>query len=211
MLQIRAPLLLAIVGLLSSVAVHAQTGGTLAGTPSANANDRVLNAPYSAQRRFTYVKKSADGKIDRTETSGSEARDSEGRTYSAGERQWTYLEGKKSILKSEMLYRNHDPVANTDTNWDSSSKEAKVIHYPPPAPDEDASRALCPIACLEAMMSAAGVAVVEKLGTKTIEGVSAEGTRTSHTVPIGEDHNNQAVLGRVPEMAAYAVLVYFKR
>jgi hypothetical protein len=186
MLRIRWLLVIALLGVLAPVAIRAQAGAP----PSADADDRVLNAPYSARRHFTYLEKSADGKIKRTETHGSEARDSEGRTYSADESLWTYL----GVLKSEMLYRNHDPVANTDTSWDSGSKEAKVIHYPPAVPGEDASKAFCLTACLESRMVAAGDAVLEKLGTKTIEGVSAEGTRTSYTVPAGQDHNDQPIV-----------------
>jgi hypothetical protein len=76
MLQIRSRFLFAVLGVLPSVAILAQPGGTLQGTTSVNADDRVQNAPYSAQRRFTYDKKSADGTINRMESGGSKARDS---------------------------------------------------------------------------------------------------------------------------------------
>jgi hypothetical protein len=190
---IRSTLVFAALGVLPSVAIPAQPNATLQGTPTINADDRVLNAPYSAQRRFTYDKKSADGTINRAESGGSKARDSQGRTYSADERHWTYLEGNKRVLKSEMLYRIHDPVANTDTNWDSTSKEVKVIHWPQRASAEDASKAQCPVACLEAMMSPLGD-VVEKLGVKNFGSIVAEGTRNSYTVPAGQDHNDQPIV-----------------
>jgi len=189
MLQIRASLF-ALFTVLPSVAL-AQTVATHSG--SSSVNDRVLKAPYSARRRFTNVKKSGDGTIDRTETGGSEARDSAGCTYSAGERLWTYWDGKKRVLKSEMLYRISDPVAKTDTRWDSSSNEVKVIHWPESAPEELASKTQCATACYEDTMSAAGT-VIEKLGTKTLGAVSADGTRTSYTVPAGQDHNNQPIV-----------------
>ena len=92
-----------------------------------------------------------------------------------------------------MLYKIGDPVAKTDTSWDSSSNEVKVIHWPKSAPEEDASNTLCLTACLEAMMSARGAAV-EKLGTKTLGGVVADGARTSYTIPAGQDHNNQPIV-----------------
>jgi hypothetical protein len=193
MLQIRLTLLVTLLGVFPSVAILAQTGSTPAATTSANADDRVLNAPYSAQRRFTSVEKLADGTTSRSESGGSEARDSQGRTYSAGERHWTYLEGKRSVLKSEMLYRIHDSVANTDTRWDSSSKEVKVVHWPQNTPEGDASKAQCQAACLEDTMGALG-AIVEKLGVKTFEGVVAEGTRSSYTVPAGQDHNDLPIV-----------------
>jgi len=92
-----------------------------------------------------------------------------------------------------MLYRISDPVAKTDTRWDSSSNEVKVIHWPESAPEELASKTQCATACYEDTMSAAGT-VIEKLGTKTLGAVSADGTRTSYTVPAGQDHNNQPIV-----------------
>jgi hypothetical protein len=91
-----------------------------------------------------------------------------------------------------MLYRIHDPVANTDTRWDSTSKEVKVIHYPQSAREENASQGQCPAECLEDTMKALGNEF-EKLGTKTIEGVVAEGKRSSYTVSAGQDHNDHAI------------------
>src|SRR5258708_18970764 len=96
------------------------------GTSSVNTDERVLNAPYSAKRRFTHDEKSPNGSIKHTETTGSKARDSQGRMDNADDRQWTYL----GALKSEMLYEVNDPVNHTDTRWDTSTKIAKVAHEP---------------------------------------------------------------------------------
>jgi len=192
MLWIRLAVLCVMVGLLHSVAVVAQASSNRLAATSGSGTERVLNAPYSTRRRFTSIKKLANGKLDRTESGGSEARDSQGRTYSAGERQWTYLEGKKSVLKSEMLYRIEDPVANTTTKWDSSSKIVKVIHWPPITTKESNSFAQSEAAWDNAMASAFGEP--EKLGTKTLEGVVVEGTRSSYTVPVGRDHHDQPIV-----------------
>jgi hypothetical protein len=72
-----------------------------------------------------------------------------------------------------MLYRIEDPVSNAETRWDSSSKEAKVIHWPKPdrAPSTDC--ACEPDSPYDS---------VQKLGTKVIAGVVAEGTRGTYTV-----------------------------
>jgi hypothetical protein len=190
MLQIRSLVLFAALGGLPSVANLAQNSGSLTGTSSVNADERILNAPYSAQRHFTSVEKSADGKISRSESGGSEARDSQGRTYTAGERHWTYQGGGKSVLKSEMLYRIHDPVANTDTKWDSTSKQAKVIHWTESTGNEDVSNA-CQT-CLEATKSDFGE--VEKLGVKTLGGFVAEGTRSSYPAPTGQNLNDKPII-----------------
>ncbi len=174
-----------------SVAVRAQGGDPVPRPAPTNSDDRVLNAPYSAQRRVTSVKKLADGTIKRNEAAESVARDSQGRTYNAGERQWTYLEGQTKILKSEMLYRIHDPVTETDTKWDSSTKEVEVIHWPKNAPNEDSSDAQCQ-ACFNPTMSP-GTAV-EKLGAKTLAGVSAQGTRESYAPPSRQSPNAQSIV-----------------
>jgi len=115
MMRIRLQVFFVTLGGLLPVATHTHAGAISGQTPIVNSDETVVNVPYSAQRRFTSIAKAADGTINRTESGGSEARDSSGRTYSAGERHWIYPEGGKSVLKSEMLYRIHDPVADTDT------------------------------------------------------------------------------------------------
>lgn len=193
MLKIRATVLAAVIGVLPSIAILAQIGSKPAGTVSVSSDEPILNAPYSAKRHFTSVTKHADGTIGRIESGGSEARDSQGRKYSAGERQWTYFDGKQNILKSEILYRVDDPVANTETRWDTTLKVAKVIYLAKSASSEDASGAKCPSACDETGANASGD-VVEKLSTKTIGGFIAEGIRSSYTVPAGQDHNDQPIV-----------------
>ncbi len=179
-----------LLGALPWAVILAQGGGASSTTASDNADHRVLNSPYSAQIRFTSVEKLADGTTRSSEYGGSEARDSQGRTYSAGESRWTYLDHGKTVLKSEMLYRIHDPVSNTDTRWDSTSKEATVIHSPkgPPSGAVDIS----------AFLANAPGRVTQKLGLRTLEGVVAEGTRSSYTV-AGEQSKNTKPLSVVHE------------
>jgi hypothetical protein len=193
MIKIRLLILAGVIGALPSIAILAQVGTKPAGTVSVSSDEPTLNAPYSAKRHFTSVTKRADGTISLIESGGSEARDSQGRTYSAGERHWTYFDGKENELKSEMLYRINDPVANTETRWDTTSKVVKVIHWAQSASGEDASAAKCPASCDESGMNASGDAV-EKLGMKMIGGFIAEGIRSSYTVPAGQDHNDQPIV-----------------
>jgi hypothetical protein len=172
-----------LLGALPWFAIPAQRAGTSLAPASDSADDRVLNCPYSAQRRFTSVERLADGTSRSTESGGSEARDSKGRTYSAGERHWTYVDHGKPVLKSEMLYRIHDPVSNTDTSWDSTSKEAKVIHWPKGAPRGAFG--------VGAFLADVPGTVTEKLGLRTIDGVVAEGTRSAYTVAGEQDEDRK--------------------
>jgi hypothetical protein len=178
MSQIRLLLLFPLLAILATLPAIAQTSAHPERSASDNADYPVLNAPFSAKRHFISYTKKADGTLTRVESGGSEARDSQGRTFSAGERHWTYLVGDKNILGSEMLYRIDDPVANTETKWDSTSKEAKIIHWPQSHLKRDTLESVC--RCSESMT--ASNTGVEKLGTRNIQGLVAEGTRSSYTV-----------------------------
>jgi hypothetical protein len=52
--------------------------------------------------------------------------------------------------------------------------------------------AKCPGACDDTGSNAWDV--VEKIGTKSIGGFIAEGTRSSYTVPAGQNHNDQSIV-----------------
>src|ERR1700744_2772095 len=175
------PLLL--LGILPAVPIWAQINSTTRASPKADR--RVINAPYSAQRHFTSIQKQADGTTERSDSHGSEARDSQGRTYRADERQWTYEDQGKSVLKTEMLYRIDDPVSNTETNWRSSTKEVKVIHW-----SDEPNGGTRYIAC-DAFASDALGNKVEKLGVRTIEGFLVEGTRSSYEISGAPDQNGK--------------------
>ena len=193
MLKTRLTVLAAVIGVLSSIAIMAQVGSKPVGTVSVSSDKPIRNAPYSAKRHFISVTKHADGTISRIESGGGEARDSQGRTYSAGERQWTYFDGNKNVLKSEILYRIDDPVANTETRWDTTSKVVSVIQWVQSASGEDTSTAKCPAACDETGANTSGD-VVEKLGMKAIGGFVADGIRSSYTVPAGQDLHDQPIV-----------------
>ena len=158
---------------------------------SADTDGRIMHHPYSADRRFTSVAKGTDGTISHSDSGGSEARDSQGRTYSAGERHWTYKRDGKSVLGSEMLYRIHNPVADTDTRWDSTSKEVKVIHWPDSARDENLSPD-CQV-CAEAPTTNPRERI-EKLGTRDFSGITAEGERTSYTVQADRNQGGTPIV-----------------
>jgi hypothetical protein len=146
-------------------------------------SDRVLNLPYSAQRRFTSVEKRTDGVSSATESRGNDARDSEGRTFTSGERHWIYKENGKSVLKSVMLYRVNDPIAHTTTAWDSSSRVAKVVKWPMETTEGGAEQT-CQSAC-DAVLAFSSESGLEDIGRRVIEGLAVEGKRSTYSVDAG--------------------------
>ncbi len=147
-------------------------------------NEIVLNAPYSARTHFTSTRKLAEGKTAYEDEIGSEARDSQGRTYNASETHWTYLKGTESVVGTETLYRIEDFAANTTVRWNSLSKEAKVIHWPSSLAPADTDCSFCGTPDLPNKK-------IEKLGDKVIQGLRVEGTRMSYTIPADAGHNGE--------------------
>jgi hypothetical protein len=191
MLQTQQRLFLAGFAAFPLGAILALSAAVPQGTSSVNADERVLNAPYSAKLHFTHDEKSSDGTIKHTETIGGKARDSQGRMYSADERLWLYL----GTLKSEMLYEINDPVNHTDTRWDTSTSIAKVISEPAVSSSNNSflsnnpflpqCQTCTPGDLIEAVMVTSG-AKVDKLGVRTMGGFVAEGRRTTNGQSIHE-------------------------
>lgn len=174
--------------------IFAQVSANYSGTVPACSDKPVLHAPYAAKEIFISVRKRRDGTVSRTETVGSQARDSQGRTYSAGERLWDYHVGKNKMLGSEMLYRIDDPVADTETRWDTSTKVAKMIHWPKGTQSQSAAVEKWITVCMALMTANTYGNNVQELGKKVMNGLVVEGTRSSYTVPAGEDHNKRPLV-----------------
>jgi hypothetical protein len=134
----------------------------------------VTNAPYSAVRRVITTERKADGTTSRSEAMEQEARDSKGRSYRAGERRWTTNIDGKSVEKSETLVRISDPVANTETTWDTTSKVAKIVHFPSSNAVTSAHHPNVDAFSFDA--TAQGLNGTT-LGTRTIEGIFVQGIR----------------------------------
>jgi len=132
----------------------------------------VANAPYSAVRHVITTQRMSDGTVSRSEATQQEARDSKGRSYRAGERHWTTEIDGKSIEKSEMLVTIDDPVANTETKWDTISAVVKIIHFRPPPAESSTTQ---PNVDAFSFDSTAKSFNGKNLGTRTLEGISTEG------------------------------------
>jgi hypothetical protein len=145
-------------------------------------------APYSATKTITHVQKLDNGTtITHTEVV-KEARDSQGRTYIERLPQTT-----DAAAGNRTFARVFDPVTHVAISWSTNSKQATVVHLPDAKPSG-----------MSPMAQGTGVAggpmrfhgdtqsaTVENLSTKTINGVTAEGTRTTRLIPAGKQGNDQ--------------------
>lgn len=156
----------------------------------------VKGAPYSADAVTVTTQTLADGNRIVRRSTGSVARDSEGRT-----RREQRIEGlgpwAAGAELPPMIVIN-DPVAQTSFVLESKShtaRKASMAGLPATAAEH--------IAKLKAEASASGKtieivtrhssgdSVSEDLGTRVIEGVQAEGKRTTRTVAAGEMGNEK--------------------
>lgn len=148
----------------------------------------VKGAPFSAQTSIETTQTLADGThIDR-KTPGTVYRDSLGRT-----RHEQTLSGIGPIAvahKSGAFVMIHDPVAGTHFVLDPSAKTARQM---PMHGRGDRERG-GPDA-MEGKRAHGDSANVtkESLGTQTIEGVVATGTRITRTIPAGEIGNDKPI------------------
>jgi hypothetical protein len=145
----------------------------------------VAGAPYSAEITTEIVQQLADGnRIERHSTS-SVARDSEGRVR----RDHQVIAIGPILPKGDAhIVTIHDPVAKVHYSLDAGRKVAVRLPAPPPFEEKPEGHGPEKHELLRAP-SADFVQAAEKkteaLGTKEIEGVMAEGTRVTVSIPAG--------------------------
>jgi hypothetical protein len=156
---------------------------------------------YTAEFKDTRVQTLANGTTITREISTTQAKDSQGRFFTATTQQ---RDGQASITRSHV----DDPVAGTSTDWDSQGKKATVVKLPP-----DVQRRGCwtspaghqtidygprsqdlPPPLVPASPSQHEKPVYEDLGTTTILGIQAQGRRSTITTPAGAVGNDQPLV-----------------
>ena len=86
----------------------------------------------------------------------------------------------------------YDPAEDTTTNWRSDKKEATIWQLHTPQPNGLLSpRATKPVESEDSICATKSWQRNESLGTKTIKGVIAKGTRSSTCVPARVAHNDE--------------------
>ncbi len=177
----------------------------------------VTGAPYSAQATTERVQVLADGNRIVQSTSGTVARDSQGRFRK--DEALPFMTTGKGGDAPHMLYIQ-DPVAGVQWNLDARMKTAfkmpftaikaqgaspksTVLVPPPPPIGQDriwfsSELPVTPGAHYRAIGKSQTLPDQNlnktDLGTQTIEGVAAQGTRITRTIPAGEVGNEQPLV-----------------
>lgn len=152
----------------------------------AGLSDKVVTgAPFSATITTESSQTLADGNVIQRKSNGSIARDSQGRTR----RDMTMpafgplANPEKPVPHVAALV---DPVANTRYMLDTDNKIARKISGP--FEKQSFPRETGPV------RAADNQTVTTSLGTQMVGGVSAEGTRYTHTIPAGQMGNAKPIV-----------------
>ncbi|MGA3211020.1 MAG: hypothetical protein ABSD20_06905 [Terriglobales bacterium] len=164
----------------------------------------IPHAPFSAEVHSDLNRVLADGNRIHEEWQEKLYRDSEGRTRS--ERTRVLPAPEKTDFSSVVI---HDPVQKVDIFLDQRRKVATVHHYPEPKrtnPEPASAPREIPalphsephIRNLDENSTRTGpdgrIIKTEKLGTKEIDGLSANGTKTTITIPAGVEGNSEPII-----------------
>jgi hypothetical protein len=185
--------------------------GGVAGAVVKGAIAPIKGAPYSATITNESVQTLADGNRIVQSSSGSTARDSQGRT-----RQDMALPtiGNLSASDAPHLVFIQDPVAEVTYTLNLTDKTAQKIPTPPPPPplsgagpeggatvsvqvgaDRGIGPGLGQAMTFHKLVPGEELAQVtsEDLGSQTMEGVIVNGTRTTRTIPAGQMGNDRPI------------------
>jgi hypothetical protein len=154
------------------------------------------DAPFSATGKLTVEQKLPGGNAIHGVILSRTMRDSEGRArFETLKRCWRGPDGN---FHAAWTVQVMDTVARTSLTWDIDDLVPKVVrmtHFseanrpPPPTPEQIAQQKKM----AELNQPPQGELKIEDLGTKTINGVSAEGKRTTRTIAAGEEGNVRPV------------------
>ena len=153
----------------------------------AGLDDKVVTgAPFSATITTESKQTLADGNVIQRSSAGSLARDAQGRTR----RDMTlpaFGPWAESGKPAPHIVSVNDPVAGSRTMLDVDTKTARVMPAPGRRNGEEKDRA-------GVREAGQNDVVTTSLGTQTIGGVSAEGTRYTRTIPAGQIGNSKPIV-----------------
>jgi hypothetical protein len=154
--------------------------------------------PFTATFSQQSVQTLGNGSTITHESTTRIALDSSGRVYEEVHR--TVATPENSQPHEVVSYHVHDPVAHTETSWSSETKTATVFHRSASA----ATSARLPAEQVRTadetteVSTASGTRTAtdvqrDDLGTKTIAGVAAQGTRYTRVIPAGRQGNDAPI------------------
>jgi hypothetical protein len=150
----------------------------------------VTGAPYSAVAVSETKQTLADGNVIDRKIQSNVYRDSQGRT-----RRETTFTGVGPLTTSgqpRTMVAIHDPVAGTAFILHADTKVAEQLPLPPKHPQNSANLQNKFEARIQQEI-ADGTLKKEDLGTQTISGVTAQGTRYTRTIPSGQIGNTSPI------------------
>jgi hypothetical protein len=145
--------------------------------------------PYTMTTKTTTVQKLANGVTITRENISKRAIDSNGRTYNE-----QHLDRHGAVPNSLTLFDVFDPVSHTNMNWNSDGGVVTVFHQPDPATiqQQPTPQQRQPPVRINFTPAPCPNLQIEDLGMRTILGLTAKGTRTTQTIPAGNQGNDQA-------------------
>jgi hypothetical protein len=176
--------------------------------------DVVKNEPYQAQAVTEMKQTLADGSHIVQTTTATVARDSDGRTVRIQKltTMGPWRTSGSSQADSQTLTTIFDPVSKEHIDFTSDRKVAHVVAMPPLPPGAPAGAEGAFSMAYAGTAAGAGQAVTvqahaiapqvsegaapntESLGTETIEGIQATGTRSTKTIPSGTIGNDKDLI-----------------
>ena len=152
------------------------------------ANASTGKAPYTASTKTTFEQRLPDGNSIHAYIHAQMARDANGRVMS--EMPLGCQLDENGVPQAYLMVSVNDPNAKTRTSWQvggSSDKIARVSRRVEKISTADVMAAGHKRA--SSLQRQSGESHSEDLGTRTIAGVEAHGTRTTRTIPAGAEGN----------------------
>jgi len=150
----------------------------------------IKNAPFSAVVKTTFEQKLVDGNAIHSVSQTRRARDSAGRTMTETAQGCERTQDGQSHPRLNINV--NDPVAKTLSNWQTGDLGPKVVHvfHTDPVPRPAPPQQQVDLARLARIQPARNQIKTEKLGTRTINGIETVGSRTTQTIPAGQEGND---------------------
>jgi hypothetical protein len=146
----------------------------------------VTGAPYSATEVSSSQQVLANGNVIQRQSQTNFYRDGQGRTRSE-----TTMKHQDGTTSTHVMI--HDPVAGVMHDIDPQNKVTRDSNFHVPTAGASRSSSSGATRAMVQSRTSDPNVVTENLGTQTVNGVSATGTRITRTIPAGAEGNSLAI------------------